>query len=208
MTKKTEKTPQQNEIDVLKLGFKNQSEALKKALSEERSQFGMYNRLKQINRDFESFTLSEFQRTICENINIFFVPLTSLYSVNQKRKAEQVQRLKDGKEPLINISFNVIYENNDIIFTKTYQSEEKAKEAKKALSLKNIRIERTESEVSTAFNPMEALRILHKAEIKYNETFTENRGTLTLPMLKRSLSLNVTKQDKNNTKKTKFKIAV
>lgn len=204
---KNSTTKKDSAIDLLKLEQKSQLTALKKAKAVERSQFGMFNRLKQLNRDFEAFNLNPFQLAICENIATYFMPLTTLYSKNMKRKAEQVERLKEGKEPLMNETFVLKYENNGYEFSKNFNSEKKANEAKKALSVKNITIEKKLSPVKTGFSENEAIRLLHKAESKFLESFP-TAEVITLPMLKRSLGLDVPKkeQDKKAVEKTKIKL--
>lgn len=201
-TKKTDSA-----IDLLKLEQKSQLTALKKAKNIERSQFGMFNRLKQLDRDFEAFNLNPFQRAICENINIYFMPLTTLYSKGMKRKAEQVERLKNGKTPLMNETYVLKYENNGYEFSKNFNTEKKANEAKKALSVKNITIEKKLSPVKTGFSENEAIRLLHKAESKFIESFP-TAEVITLPMLKRALSLEVPKKEQNKKAVEKTKISL
>lgn len=192
-----------------KKSAKNQSKALQKALNVEKSQGGALRRLKQIDRDFKEFNLSEFQKALLSNQNVYFGCIKHVYTKAQKRKVEQITRIKEEKELLTNTRYNVLYENNGTEFTlKTFGTREKAKECIKGLSLKKVRIEETETEVSTDFTPKEMLKRLQKIERAFYEEFTasKHQKTVTIHKVKRALDMKITDKDKELTKKSKERL--
>ena len=215
-------------LEALKVSHRNQLEALKLVEENERTQFGMFNRLKQIDRDFAEFNLTSFQRSIADNISAYFTCVVSLYNKHQKLKSEQVERKKviakalkefeaekinqsdfdsilEKNKPLTRTSYILTYENNGYEFSKTFNSEAKANEVKKALTVKNVSIEKKETEIKTGFSVNEALKLLQKAEKKFFSSFP-TAESVTVPMLKLALNVEVTAKDKENVKQ--YKIAV
>lgn len=185
---------------------KEQREALKTALKAEKSQGSALRALKRLNKDYEMFNLSDFQQTLLDKQDAYFDCVQAVYTKTQQRKIEQLNRLKNDKEPLLNYSYSVVYSVGDKEYTiKTFKDEETAESESKALPLKNVKVVQNESEQTTTFTPNEMLQRLHVLEKKFFDTW-ENAKDLTVPMLKTAIGMEITEKEKKEVKKHKTKI--
>lgn len=166
--------------------YKAQIQTLSEILKQEKTEFGSIHRLRQLNTTHNlSFTKVQKYLVNRKNVNLDLIMVLRLvYNKKQQKKAEQIDRLKNGLDP---ITENVYLVKQNDINIRQFSDRSKAVEFKNSLLHSEVYdIIESEKDVSINFSVGEMLKIIQKIDKKYTAYFTD-KAEITIDRIRKSI---------------------